>query len=227
MIKKSLSILALVLVAIGTIVSISVGSATSPEVFIQELEILKQPNREDRYTYVFNVCVDEAGDGMDSIRDPAIIITSDKETRRLQLDRVFLANECVGAVEMIRADDPNSIKANVVTFGNQDLIKDTENRLKELQAQAEQENRELQKIMSTNYPHHQDYIDAMNEQSDKLFVTGKQLQAATEQYYQMMRYLHPESVEVDTESFNTLGCPGERRVALLDKYGSPYCKTVP
>jgi len=227
MIKKSIVILASILFAIGTIVSISVGSAASPEVFVQEIEILKQPNWEDRYTYVFNVCVDEAGDGMDSIRDPAIIITSDKETRRLQLDRVFLANECVGAVERIRADDPNSIKANIVTFGNQDLIKDTENRLKELQEKAERENLELKEIMSKNYPHHQDYIDAMNEQSDKLFLTGKQLQAATEQYYQMMRYLHPESLEVDLENFQSLGCPGERRIAVLDQYGSPYCKAVP
>ena len=80
--------------------------------------------------------------------------------------------------------------------------------------------------MKKNYPHHQDYIDAMNEQSDKLFVTGKQLQAATEQYYQMMRYLHPESLEVDLEEFKSLSCPAGR-TAVLDKYGSPYCKVVP
>jgi len=227
MIKKSLVILATVLVAIGTIVSISVTSAASPEVFILELEIIKQPNRDDRYTYIFNVCVDEAGDGADSIRDPAIVITSDKETRRLQLNRVFLANECVGAVEMIRADDPNSIKANVVTFGNQDVIQDTENRLKELQAQAERQNRELQETLSINFPHHQDHIDAVSEISDKLFVTRKQLQAATEQYYQKMRYLHPESLEVDLENFKSLSCPGERRIVALDKYGSPFCRAVP
>ena len=227
MIKKSLVILATVLVAIGTIVSISVTSAASPEVFIQELEILKQPNRDDRYTYVFNVCVDEAGDGMDSIRDPTILISSDKEDRRLQLTRVFLANECVGATERIRADDPNSIKATVVTFANQDKIKDIENRLKELQEQAEQENRKLQEVMSKKYPHHQDYIDAMNEQSDELYVVRKQLQAATEQYYQIMRYHHPESLEVDLENFKSVDCPGERRQVVLDQYGSPYCKAVP
>ncbi len=227
MIKKSIVILASILVAIGTIVSISVGSAASPEVFVQEIEIIKQPNWEDRYTYVFNVCVDEAGDGMDSIRDPTIIITSDKETRRLQLDRIFLANECVGGVERIRADDPNSIKANIVTFGNQDLIKDTENRLKELQAQAERENRELKQILGTNYPNHQAYIDATNEQSDKLYVTRKQLQAATEQYYQMMRYLHPESLEVDLENFKSVSCPEESQKVVLDQYGSPVCRTVP
>ena len=48
MIKKSIVIVAVVLVAIGTIVSISIGSAASPEVFIQDLEIIKQPNWEDR-----------------------------------------------------------------------------------------------------------------------------------------------------------------------------------
>ena len=47
---------------------------------------------------------------------------------------------------------------------------------------------ELQVIMSTNYPHHQDYIDAMKEQTDKLWLTRKQLQTTTEQYYQIMRY---------------------------------------
>jgi len=67
----------------------------------------------------------------------------------------------------------------------------------------------------------------MNEQSDKLYVTRKQLQAATEQYYQMMRYLHPESLEVDMENFKSVSCPGETRKVVLDQYGSPYCKAVP
>ena len=227
MIKKSIVILASILVAIGTIVSISVGSAASPEVFVQELEIIKQPNWEDRYTYIFNVCVDEAGDGMDSIRDPTIVITSDKETRRLQLDRIFLANECVGGVERIRADDPNSIKANVVTFANQDFIEDTENRLKELQDKAARENEELQKISKVNYAHHQDYIDAMKEQSDKLYITRKQLQGATEQFYQLMRLHHPESLEVDLENFKSVSCPEESQKVVLDQYGSPVCRTVP
>lgn len=222
--KKSLLLL-ISFLSVGLIVSISVGSALSPEVFVQELEILKDPNRDDVYTYVFNVCVDEAGDGMDSIRDPTIIITSDKDTRRLQLERIFLANECVGGVEKIRADDPNSIKAEIVTFGNQDKIFEMEQRIEELQRNAEQEQQELQVIMSTNYPHHQDYIDAMKEQTDKLWLTRKQLQTITEQYYQMMRYIHPESLEEDLKDFQSLSCPGSR-VAVLDQYGSPYCKAV-
>lgn len=222
--KKSLIVLTSV-ITVGLIASVSVGSALSPEVFVQELEILKDPNRDDVYTYVFNVCVDEAGDGIDSIRDPTMLITSDKDTRRLQLARVFLANECVGGVEKIRADDPNSIKAEIVTFGNQDKIHEMEQRIEDLKTKAEQEQQELQVIMATNYPHHQDYIDAMKEQTDKLWLTRKQLQTTTEQYYQIMRYIHPESLEEDLEDFQSLSCPGSR-VAVLDKYGSPYCKTV-
>jgi len=224
--KKSLLLLSSVLIGVGLVVSISVGSALSPEVFVQELEILKDPNRDDVYTYVFNVCIDEAGDGMDSIRDPTIIITSDKDTRRLQLERIFLANECVGGVEKIRADDPNSIKAEIVTYGNQDKIFEMEQRIEELKRKAEQEQKELQVIMSTNYPHHQDYIDAMKEQTDKLWLTRKQLQTTTEQYYQIMRYMHPESLEEDLDDFKSLSCPGERRIVVLDQYGSPFCKTV-
>jgi hypothetical protein len=223
--KKSLLLLTPLIIAVGLFVGISVVSAQSPEVFVQELEILKDPNRDDVYTYVFNICIDEAGDGMDSVRDPTIIITSDKDTRRLQLERVFLANECVGGVEKIRADDPNSIKAKILTYGNQDKIFEMEQRIEELKRKAEQENKELKVIMSTNYPKHQDYIDAMKEQTDKLWLTRKQLQTTTEQYYQMMRYIHPESLEEDLKDFQSLSCPGSR-VAVLDQYGSPYCKAV-
>jgi len=216
--KKSLLVLTPILIAVGLFVGISVVSAQSPEVFVQELEILKDPNRDDVYTYVFNICIDEAGDGMDSIRDPTIIITSDKDTRRLQLERVFLANECVGGVEKIRADDPNSIKAKILTYGNQDKIFEMEQRIEELKRKAEQENKELKVIMSTNYPKHQDYIDAMKEQTDKLWLTRKQLQTTTEQYYQIMRYMHPESLEEDLDDFKSLSCPGERRQVVLDQY---------
>ena len=80
--------------------------------------------------------------------------------------------------------------------------------------------------MSTNYPHHQDYIDAMKEQTDKLWLTRKQLQTTTEQYYQIMRYMHPESLEEDLDDFKSLSCPGERRQVVLDQYGSPFCRTV-
>jgi len=224
--KKSLLVLTPILIAVGLFVGISVVSAQSPEVFVQELEILKDPNRDDVYTYVFNICIDEAGDGMDSIRDPTIIVTSDKDTRRLQLERVFLANECVGGVEKIRADDPNSIQAEILTYGNQDKIFEMEQRIEELKRKAEQEQQELKVIMSTNYPNNQDYIDAMKEQTDKLWLTRKQLQTTTEQYYQIMRYIHPESLEEDLNDFKSLSCPGERRQVVLDKYGSPFCRTV-
>ena len=225
--KKHLLLLMPILVVATLFIGITVGIAQSPEVFVQELEILKDPNRDDVYTYVFNVCVDEAGDGMDSIRDPSIIITSDKDIRRLQLERVMLANECVGGVERIRADDPSTIKAKVVTFGNHDTILELEQRIESLKAQSEQQHQELQRIMSTNFPHHQDYIDAMNEQTDKLWQTRRQLQTMTEQYYEIMRYIHPESLESDLDDFNSLSCPGERRQAVLDKYGTPFCRTVP
>ncbi len=224
--KKNLLLLTPILIAVGLFVGISVVSAQSPEVFVQELEILKDPNRDDVYTYVFNICIDEAGDGMDSIRDPSVIITSDKDKRILQLERVFLANECVGGVARIRADDPNSIQAKILTYGNHDKLLEMEQRIKDLKAQAEQEQQELRVIMSTNFPHHQDYIDAMNEQTDKLWQTRRQLQSTTEQYYEIMRYIHPESLEQDLDDFKSLSCPGERRQVVLDQYGSPFCRTV-
>ncbi len=223
--KKSLLLLTPLLIAVGLFVGISVVSAQSPEVFVQELEILKDPNRDDVYTYVFNVCIDEAGDGMDSIRDPSIIITSDRENRILQLERVFLANECVGGVSKIRADDPNTLRAKILTYGNNDKLVEMEQRIKDLKVQAEQQQQELRVIMQTNFPHHQDYIDAMNEQTDKLWQTRRQLQTTTEQYYEIMRYIHPESLELDADDFNSLSCPAGRQ-AVLDKYGSPFCRTV-
>ena len=92
----------------------------------------------------------------------------------------------------IRATNPDSIQAEVVSFGNYDQVESMKEKIDDLERQAHQQQEELKQVMAANYSHHQDYIDAVKEVSDRLWSTRKQLQSLTEQYYQMMNYLHPE-----------------------------------
>ena len=193
-IPKSIYFLIPSLAAVILLVNFSTGSAQTPEVYFQELDIIPDsPQRPNSYIYIFNVCVDgDPNDGIEEVFDPKIIIKSDLETRTLQIATVFSTNECVGAVEKIRATNPDSIQAEVVSYGNYDQVEDMKNRIDDLERQAHEQQEELKEVMNRNYQHHQDYIDATKEVSDKLWSTRKQLQSLTEQYYQMMNYLHPE-----------------------------------
>ena len=185
---KSIYLLIPFIASVILLVNFSTGSAQQPEVYFQELDIIPDsPKRPNSYIYIFNVCVDgDTTDGIEEVFDPKILLKSDLETRTLQINTVFSTNECVGAVEKIRATNPDSIQAEVVSFGNYDQVESMKEQIDDLERQAHQQQEELKQVMAANYSHHQDYIDAVKEVSDRLWSTRKQLQSLTEQYYQMM-----------------------------------------
>jgi hypothetical protein len=163
-------------------------SAQTPDVYHKEIEIIPDPHKPNLYTFIGSACVDSKGE----IIDPKVMLYSDLEQKPLWLTHVFHSNECFGAVEKIRANDPDSIKAKIVAYGNYTVIEEMEEKIVELKNLQAQLQRELQEIRSDKFPeHHQKYIDAMREKSDALFKTQKLLQKETAKYYEVMRYLHP------------------------------------
>ena len=163
------------------------------EVFFKDIQIIPgSVQKTNQWTVIFNVCIDEAGDGMDEIMDPRILVSSDIEKRPLQLTKVFHANECQGAVQQIRANDPQLISLKVMGFGNYDQIKAMEDNLDKLQAEFEMEMKKLQAIKEVNFPSNQDYIDEVRKQSDHVNSIRKNLQHQTEQFHQIMYNLHPD-----------------------------------
>jgi len=163
-------------------------SAQTPDVYHREIEIIPDPNNPNLYSFIGNVCVDSKGE----ILDPKVILYSDMEQKPLWLTHVFYSNECFGAVEKIRANDPDSIKAKVVAYGNYTVIEEIEEKIDELKSLQAQLQQELQEIRSDKFPdNYPGYIDTMREKSDALFKTQKLLQKETAKYYEIMRYLHP------------------------------------
>ena len=120
------------------------------------------------------------------------MLYSDLEQKPLWLTHVFHSNECFGAVEKIRANDPDSIKAKIVAYGNYTVIKEMEEKIEELENTQSILQQEIRDISANKFPEsHQKYIDDMREKSDALYKTQKLLQKETAKYYEIMRYLHP------------------------------------
>lgn len=162
--------------------------AQTPDIYNTEIEIIPDPHRPNLYTFIGSACVDSKGE----ILDPKVMLYSDLEQKPLWLTHVFHSNECFAAVEKIRANDPDSIEAKIVAYGNYTVIQEMEEKIDELNRLQTQLQQELQEIRSDNFPdNHQNYIDAMREKSDALFKTQKLLQKETAKYYETMRYLHP------------------------------------
>ena len=125
------------------------------------------------------------------------MLYSDIEQKPLWLTHVFHSDECFGAVEKIRANDPDSIEAKLVSYGDYSIIKEMEIKIEDLKNLQDQQQEELKEVSSSTFQvnvNHQEYIDAMREKSDALWITQKQLQQETAKYYEILRYLHP-SVE--------------------------------
>ena len=188
--NSKISLVILSIVVIGVIFGVNQLQifAQTPEVYHKEIEIIPDPNDPNLFTFIGNVCVDSK----DEIIDPKVMLFSDTEEKPLWLKHVFYSDECFGAVEKIRANDPDSIEAKVVAYGNYSVIKEMEEKIAELEIEQSKLQKEIQEISSDKFPDSpQKYIDTMREKSDTLFKTQKLLQKETAKYYEIMRYLHP------------------------------------
>ncbi len=162
-------------------------TAQLPTFEFEELEIIEDPNRPGYYSYIFNFC-----DNAFAVEDPRFMVVSDLEKKPMQLTGVFYSDNCYGAVEKIRANDPDSIRAELVFYEDPNQIDNFEEKIDKMTAEVDKLRQELKITMDTNYPTHQAYIDATKVKSDELWGARKQLQHLTAQYYEMMSFYHPE-----------------------------------
>lgn len=186
--KKLLVVFTLFTVTFVMGLTYSQTEAETPNIYHKDIEIIPDPNRDGVYNFVGNVCVDSDGE----IMDPKVMLYSDLEQLPLWLNHVYSSDECFGAVQKINANDPDSIYAKIVSYGNYSVIEDMEQKIEELKSLQAQQQEELQKIRSDKfYEKHQDQIDDMRRVSDSLFLTQKELQKETADYYNTLAYLHP------------------------------------
>ncbi len=205
--------------ASAIILSVSFVIAQQPVVYFSEIEIIEDSKRENGYIFIGNVCVSS-----EEILDPKVLLISDLEKKTLQLIHVFHSKECFGAVERIRASDPDSIHVKIVSFGDNSQIQVMQTEIEDLEKQLEKQQRELSETQKKRFDHHQDYIDAVKEKANKLWITEKQLQHKTAQFYEMMSYLHPDLVELNLEDFKAISCPEKKWEVKFDVNGRAYCK---
>ena len=191
--KKSIIVVTLLMAGVVIGLNYSQSTAQTPHVYHKEIEIIPDPLEPDLYTFIGNACVDAKGE----VLNPKVMLYSDIEQKPLWLTNVFQSNECFGTVEKIRANDPNSIKAKLVAYGDYSTIQEMERKIEDLKILQDKQQEELKKVTSSTFKanvNHQEYIDTVKEKSDALWITQKQLKEVTAKYYETLRYLHP-SVE--------------------------------
>jgi hypothetical protein len=181
-----------VAIGIGLAVGITHTSAQQENITFEELEIIPDPNRENLYTYIFNVC-----DNNFAIEDPKIMVISDMEKKPLQLNQVFNSDECFGAVEKIRAKDPDSIVTKLITFELKETTDAKEKAIEDLKILQVKQQKELRETLNEKFPEGsiQEHKDKVREISDRLYATQKLLQDKTAQYYTMQDYHHPDDLD--------------------------------
>ncbi len=186
--KKLLVVFTLFAVTLVMGLNYSQSIAETPNIYHKDIEIIPDPNRPGLYNFVGNVCVDSDGD----IMDPKVMLYSDLEQLPLWLNHVYKSDECFGAIQKINANDPDSIYAKIVSYGNSTVIEEMEQKIEELKSLQAQQQEEVKKIRSDKfYDKHQDQIDDLRRVTDRMFETNKQLQKETADYYNTMAYLHP------------------------------------
>ena len=185
-------ILLLVAIGIGLTVGISHTSAIEENITFEELEIIPDPNRENLYSYIFNVCVNEF-----AVDDPKIMVTSDMEKVGLQLTKVLNDDTCYGAVEKIRAKDPDSIKTELVTYEIHANVEDKKKVIEDLKVKQDELQNQLREKLKEKFPEsgHKKYNTELTAITDALFDTRKELQDKTAQYHAMQEYHHPDEFD--------------------------------
>lgn len=186
--KKLLVVFTLFAVTLVMGLNYSQTVAETPNIYHKDIEIIPDPNMPGLYNFVGNVCVDSDGE----IMDPKVMLYSDLEQLPLWLNHVYKSDECFGAIQKINANDPDSIYAKIVSYGNSTVIEEMEQKIEELKSLQAQQQEEVKKIRSDKfYDKHQDQIDDLRRVTDRMFETNKQLQKETADYYNTMAYLHP------------------------------------
>jgi len=178
-----------ILLTITTVISLNYSQSTAqtPHVYNEEIEIIPDEINPKLFTFIGNACVDSKGE----IINPKIMLYSDLEQKPLSLVNVFSSDECFGAVQKILADDPESIHAKVVAYGDNSVIQEMEKNIEELKKLQTTQQQQIKELNPNDFKIYREYIDAMRKISDSLWDTQKSLQQETAKYYETQRYLHP------------------------------------
>jgi len=186
--KKLLVVFTLLAVTVVIGLEHSQSIAETPHVYHKEIQIIPDPGNPKLFTFVGHACVDSKGE----VLNPRVMLYSDLEQKPLWLVQALESDECFGAVQKILADDPDSIEAKLISYGDYSVIKEIEQKIEELKVLQAQQQKELKKLSDEKFPKDFNaHIDAMREVSDKLWHTQKLLQKETANYYEILRYLHP------------------------------------
>lgn len=147
------------------------------------LEII-ETDEQDVYRVIFQECASG-----DDIRDPIIQISSDTQQLTVQMIETLHRNDCRWVARDIRASDPSTIQISTVDFIDDDNVEALEEKIASLEQKVDEESAKLGQVKKMRFISHQDYIDAVKEQSDKLQDTGRELKRVTAEYYEYM-YRH-------------------------------------
>ena len=145
--KKLFVVLTLFTVTLVMGLTYSQTEAETPNIYHKDIEIIPDPNRDGVFNFIGNVCVDSDSE----IMDPKVMLYSDLEQLPLWLNHVYSSDECFGTVQKINANDPDSIHAKIVSYGNYSVIEDMEQKIEELKSLQAQQQEELQKIRSDKF----------------------------------------------------------------------------
>jgi len=185
--KKKLVVLTLLTIATVMSLTYSQSTAQTPHIYHEEIEIIQGKINPKLFTFIGSACVDSKGE----IINPKVMLYSDLEQKPLTLINVFNSDECFGAVQKILANDPESIEAKIISYGDNSVIKEMEKNIEELKDLQTQQQRAMMELNPRDFDLHNQYINEMREISDSLFNTQKLLQQETAKYYETQRYLHP------------------------------------
>jgi len=190
-IMKILGMSAVLLTITVLAIDYSQSDAETPKVYNKEIQIIPDKLNPKLFTFVGNACVDAKG----GILNPKVMLYSDLEQKPLWLVNVFGSNECFGAVQKILANDPDSIEAKIIAYGDYSIIQDMEKKIEELKILQSEQQQELKVLSDEKFPKDFNlHIDKIRKVADRLFETQKSLQKETADYYNTMRYLHPSDM---------------------------------
>jgi hypothetical protein len=188
---KILGVSAVLLTITVLAIDYSQSDAETPKVYNKEIQIIPDKLNPKLFTFVGNACVDAKG----GILNPKVMLYSDLEQKPLWLVNVFGSNECFGAVQKILANDPDSIEAKIIAYGDYSIIQDMEKKIEELKILQSEQQQELKVLSDEKFPKDFNlHIDKIRKVADRLFETQKSLQKETADYYNTMRYLHPSDM---------------------------------
>lgn len=163
---------------------------------VKKLAVVKQPGEAGRletaprtvgYNFIFEACAFDK-----TIKEPQVLITSDSESKKVQLATQILAKTCQANAVIIKATDPNSIKGTITNKGKiTDKITELENIISDLQKQISDEKINLTQLTSQ---------EATPELKQKVSVSTKkivdlrtQLNNAKGEYNTYLFALHVDS----------------------------------